>query len=171
MEIRPRSDGDLDGLVALAARVQRTDGYPIYLPRWDFHRFLTHPVPVDAWVATHDRKIVGHAALNSSTSPAVMELAEEICPNERALFVARLLVHPDARRLGIGGSLLRAARQRAWDLGATPMLDVVDIEKARPAIELYRTSGWIEVGRVSFDLLDEEVYELVFQALADEISR
>jgi hypothetical protein len=51
MQVRKRRGGDLLELVAIAARVHRADGYPIYLPEADLVRFLTRPEPLAAWVA------------------------------------------------------------------------------------------------------------------------
>lgn len=42
------------------------------------------------------------------------------------------------------------------------MLDVVDIPTAAPAIALYRSEGWVGTERVSFDLGDLHLEDIVF---------
>jgi GNAT superfamily N-acetyltransferase len=154
MEIRERVDVDLDQLVAVAGRVHEADRYPIFLPDDDFYKFLTRPEPAAAWVAIRDGSVVGHVALNAETSGPVMQLVAALDSKRPALYVARLLVDPSARRAGIGKMLLEQARRAAVDSGHVPVLDVVDTPTAAAAISLYRSNGWEEVGRVSFELVD-----------------
>lgn len=163
MEIRERREGDLDDLVAVAGRVHQLDNYPIFLPDDDYIRFLSQPPPLAAWVAVRGRKLVGHVALNETTSPSVMELVEERGPTAQPVYVARLLVDPGSRRLGVGRQLLDHARRAAANAGHCPFLDVVDTPTATPAISLYRRDGWEELGRVSFELVGDEIEELVFR--------
>jgi ribosomal protein S18 acetylase RimI-like enzyme len=163
MRLRERRAHDLEALVAIAARVRAADGYPIFLPGNDFGRFLTRPEPLWAWVAEHDGMIVGHVALNSETSPAVMQLARQHGVDGGLAFVARLLVDPSARRLGHGARLLDHANRAAIARGLVPMLDVVVTSSAATAISLYRRAGWQEVGRTMFRMPDDrEIEELVF---------
>jgi GNAT superfamily N-acetyltransferase len=162
VDVRARRDDDLDELVTIAARVHAADGYPIFLPDRGFARFLTRPKPVAAWVAVRER-IVGHVALNAETSRPVMALVTNLALERPALFVARLLVDPEARRQGVGRNLLEQARRAAVDSGHCPMLHVVETPKAEAAISLYRGDGWEEVGRVPFDRSGAEVDELVFR--------
>jgi GNAT superfamily N-acetyltransferase len=118
---------------------------------------------VAAWVAVREERIVGHVALNAETSRPVMALVAKLAPERPALFVARLLVEPEARREGVGRNLLEQARHAAVESGHCPMLDVVETPKAEAAISLYRGDGWEEVGRVPFGRSGAEVDELVFR--------
>jgi GNAT superfamily N-acetyltransferase len=163
MEIRERRDIDLDQLVTVARRVHEADRYPIFLPDDDFYGFLTRPKPAAAWVAVHHGSVVGHVALNVETSRPVMQLVAALDSKRPAVYVARLLVDPGARRAGIGRKLLEHARRAAVVSGHVPVLDVVDTPTAAAAISLYRSDGWDEVGRVSFDPVDAEMHELVFR--------
>jgi GNAT superfamily N-acetyltransferase len=163
VEIRERSHSDLDQLVAVTGRVHVADRYPIFLPNGDFYRFLTRPVPVAAWVAVRDGSVVGHVALNAETSRPVLQLVAELKSERPVLYIARLFVDPGARRAGIGRELLEHARRAVVDSGHAPVLDVVDTPGAAAAIALYRSEGWEEVGRVSFDLVDAQIDELVFR--------
>jgi ribosomal protein S18 acetylase RimI-like enzyme len=163
MVLRERHGEDLEALVAIAARVRARDGYPIFLPGNDFVRFLTRPEPLCAWVAEHDGRVVGHIALNSETSPPVMQLARQHGDDGGIGFVARLLVDPSARRLGHGARLLDHAKRAAIAHGLVPMLDVVATSSAAAAISLYRRAGWQEVGRTMFTTPDDQpIEELVF---------
>ncbi len=58
--------------------------------------------------------------------------------------VAKLLVHPTARRRGIGRALMTELEARAPALGFT--LLTLDTVRGDPAEELYRTLGWTTVG-------------------------
>lgn len=163
MEIRERHESDLDDLVAVAARVHELDNYPIFLPDDDYIRFLSQPKPLAAWVAVSGRELVGHVALNETTSPSVMELVEERGRSAHPVYVARLLVDPGSRRLGGGRQLLDHARRAVADAGRCPFLDVVDTPTATPAISMYRRAGWEEIGRVRFEIVGDEIEELVFR--------
>lgn len=161
--IRSRRADDLVDLVAVATRVHDVDGYPIHVPDGDLATFLTRPTPTTAWVAVHGSAIVGHVALHETTAPAVMDLVEAIGSDRPPVYVARLLVDPGARRLGIGRRLLDHACRAAVAAERTPFLDVVDTPRAAPAIALYRHDGWDEVGRVTFDLAGTAITEIVFR--------
>ena len=63
-----------------AARAHTADNYPIYLPDGDFVRFLSRPQPIAAWVAVDGDRVLGHIALNETTSEPVMELVDEHGP-------------------------------------------------------------------------------------------
>jgi len=140
-QIRLRQDSDLEQLQAVAQQVQSSDGYPIYLPDGDFGCFLTEPASIAAWVMTDQDQIVGHVALNEGTSAPVMLAVNELGYDRPARYIARLLVDPDARRSGSGRALLEHARCEAVAEGCLPMLDVVDIPTAAPAIALYQADG------------------------------
>jgi GNAT superfamily N-acetyltransferase len=59
--------------------------------------------------------------------------------------LSKMLVHPRARRRGVGGALLRTAEQLALELGKS--LLVLDTASA-DAERLYVRSGWVRVGVV-----------------------
>jgi GNAT superfamily N-acetyltransferase len=160
--IRPRTDHDLDALARVAADVQRLDGYPV---RWslDLRAFVESAGALAAWVAVDDDSgdVVGHVALNPSSSPAVMARAIEVLGHDRVGVVARLIVAPAARRTGTAARLLRTAADDARRRGLHPILDVVATSAGPRA--LYAREGWRDVGVVravfsdSFSI-DEAVY-------------
>jgi GNAT superfamily N-acetyltransferase len=167
VEIRERREQDLSDLVTIAARVHDTDNYPVFLPDGDYSSFLTRPSSLAAWVAVRGRELVGHVALNDTTSRPVMQLVDEDGPTRPPVYVARLLVDPRSRRDGVGRHLLEHARREALSAGRSPYLDVVDTLTAAPAIALYRHDGWEEIGRVRFELAGNEIHELVFRGPTD----
>jgi predicted N-acetyltransferase YhbS len=164
VDIRERREDDLDELVAVAARVKRVDGYPRFVAESDLARFLTRPKSMMAWVAVREGRIVGHVALNDTTTAPVMQLVEDRGSSQPAVYVARLLVDPTERRDGVGRGLLHQAQRAAVEAVRSPFVDVVDTPSAAAAISLYRCSGWVEIGRVRVDLVGNDVNELVFCA-------
>ncbi len=161
LQIRERQAADLEHVETVARRVHESDRYPVYLPDGDFRRFLTRPASTAAWVATSVDRIVGHVALNETTSKPVMRVIDDLGNDRPALYIARLLVDPSARRTGIGRALLEHARQGAVSRGCLPVLDVVDVPTAAPALALYRAESWQEIARVSFVLAEMPLEEIV----------
>jgi len=160
--VRSRSEADVVPCARMARTVHAEDGYPAFLPT-DFADFLADGGAVAAWVAERDNTIVGHVALHPRSSDAVMAMASTALglPGDRLGVVARLLVSRDARRGGVGHSLLATAANEAVARGLAPILDVA--VRYQPAIDLYESAGWLRAGRVTvhFDdggTLDEYVY-------------
>jgi GNAT superfamily N-acetyltransferase len=164
-------DDDLAACEVLAQQVHALDGYPVYLPG-DLRSFLASPTAYDAWVAEGDGRVIGHVALHRKSSRAVLALASEATrlPTDRLGVIARLLVSPDHRRRGIGGSLLDVAMRAAQARDLCPILDVVSHHHT--AIALYETCGWTKAGSVtvSWDT-DVEIEEFVYLAPGIEIQR
>lgn len=162
MEIRPRTDDDLDALVVVASLVHARDGYP---PRYadDLTALFTRVEPVAAWVAVDADAVVGHVALHDATTGAAMALATEATAlaSDDLIVLARLLVTPDARGTGVGRGLIATAVAEAHSRGRRPYLDVAVTLDA--AIRLYASLGWERIGTVTAtfrdaDPLDEHVY-------------
>jgi GNAT superfamily N-acetyltransferase len=160
--VRPRTPDDLDACERLAAVVHQADRYPVFMPPEGLGAFLVSADAVGTWVATMDDDIVGHVALHRHASTAVMDLLTAVTGADHAGIgvVARLLVSPAARRMGIGRALLDAARTEALRRGLLPALDVVT--EHRDAIALYEAAGWTRLGVVtsqfSVAAVDEYVY-------------
>ena len=159
--VRWRTVEDFAALVQITARVRATDDYPTYLPDDDYHRFLSRPESLQAWVAERDGRICGHVALNAQASSGVMQLLRDAHVDGPIGAVARLLVDPAFRRQGVAGELLQTARAAAQSQQRTPVIEVV--ESSHAAIALYRSAGWVELGRTALLLPDGRVLsELVF---------
>jgi GNAT superfamily N-acetyltransferase len=148
VQIRERTEADVDAIDELAKVVHANDNYPVYLGG-DLHTFIFVPDALAAWVADRAGIVVGQVVLRPRSSDAVMALAEEATglPAARLAVVARLLVSPTERRAGIGQLLLGAAADRAAQLGLWPILDVVAESEA--PIRLYEKAGWTSVGKVT----------------------
>jgi GNAT superfamily N-acetyltransferase len=161
VSIRARAASDMHALVEVAARVHVLDGYPAFLPDGDFHRFLTTPRPLAAWVAVVDGEVVGHVSLHAESHPQAMEVVRGAGIAGEVGVIARLLVHPAVRHRGLGARLLEHARTEAVARGLVPVLDVV--ASAQPAVRLYRARGWEEIGRCTLARPDgPPIEELVF---------
>ena len=141
MLIRARSDADVPAAVALMRRTHEQDGYPRYW-RARPERFLVARHETAAWVAEHEGLLVGHVALHDAAGDPTLDAAQRRTglPAERLAVVARLLVSPDARRLGVGRALLDAATEHAHAQGRRPVLDVIQVD--RGPVSLYERAGW-----------------------------
>ncbi|CAA9212096.1 MAG: hypothetical protein AVDCRST_MAG77-2 [uncultured Chloroflexi bacterium] len=91
---------------------------------------------VQLFVAELDGKVAGTVQLRPSPKPNASHRAE----------IAKLLVHPWARRRGLGRALMQGAERAARDLGRT--LLVLDTRADDVSNDLYRSMGWLEYGRV-----------------------
>lgn len=60
--------------------------------------------------------------------------------------LAKMLVHPQARRRGLGAALIEAAEQTARDCGKTVL--VLDTVTGSDAERLYARMGWVRVGEI-----------------------
>jgi len=144
VRIRTKDSGDTAACVRLVTEIHRTDGYPQSLPA-DPAAFVTPSYETVAWVAESDGRIIGHVALHHPALDPTLQVAQRVTglsPNRLAL-VARLLVDPTRRRLGVGRQLLAAATGHAASLGQRAVLDV--FRDAGAPIELYEAAGWIRV--------------------------
>jgi len=165
VRIRQRVESDLDACEKLARRVHGVDGYP---PRRadDLREFITSAGALGAWVADVDGTVVGHAALNQSSSPEVIELARDSmgCTADQLAVVARLLVEPSARRRGVGAALLETAADAARRRGRRPILDVASHFAA--ANGLYESFGWTRLGTVIVHIPgeDDPLEEIIYCA-------
>ena len=80
--------------------------------------------------------------------------------------VARLVVDPAVRRVGIGRALLQVAADAARQRGLHLILDVAT--RCHGAIALYGDSGWRNVGEVTMVFRDgTELRSYVFVAPAE----
>ena len=102
------------------------------------------------WIGTRERVAAG------TTELLVAELGGEVAGTVQLVMglpenqphradIAKLLVHPDARRQGVGQALMTAIEDLAREKGKTLLvLDTASDDADR----LYRTLNWIEVGRI-----------------------
>jgi ribosomal protein S18 acetylase RimI-like enzyme len=88
------------------------------------------------FVAREADGIVGTAQLQLVAKPNQPHRAE----------IAKVLVHSQARRRGLGEALMRAAEAAARAHGRD--LLVLDTDEASPARRLYNRLGWTEIGTI-----------------------
>ncbi len=79
----------------------------------------------------------------SIAGAAQMELAQQQNARHRAE-VMKVMVHPSARRRGVGSALLAAVEREA--LARTRSLLILDTERGSVAEPMYRSLGYVEVG-------------------------
>jgi GNAT superfamily N-acetyltransferase len=151
----------MDECVRLGSVVHERDGYPAYLAT-DMRTFLMASDAVAAWVAEHEGRVIGHVALHRRTIPDVMAIASaalDVATDQLGV-IARLLVDPKARQMGVGRLLLEAAAREARLRWLRPILDVCS--RFGPAIALYERSGWVRAGQVDLVFGDMEIEEIVY---------
>lgn len=85
---------------------------------------------------SHQGKILG-------TAQVILDLPEN--QSHRA-DIAKMLVHREARQLGVGRALLRAAEEAALEQGRNVL--VLDTVTGSPAEQMYQKSGWRICGQI-----------------------
>ena len=91
---------------------------------------------LDLFVARDNGRVLGTVQLIPATMPNQPHRAD----------VAKLLVHPDARRKGLGRALMTALETRAAQLSRT--LLVLDTRSTDPSRLLYQSLGFQTVGEI-----------------------
>jgi ribosomal protein S18 acetylase RimI-like enzyme len=91
---------------------------------------------VRLWVAQYDGETVGTVQLHLCTRQNGTHRAE----------IAKLMVHPQSRRMGIARRLMAVAEQTA--IQENRSLLVLDTRAGDPSNTLYRSLGYIEAGRI-----------------------
>lgn len=91
---------------------------------------------VRLWAARYHGEIVGTVQLHLSTKQNGAHRAE----------IAKLMVHPQSRRLGTARRLMNVAEQAA--VQSNRSLLVLDTRAGDPSNSLYRSLGFVEVGRI-----------------------
>ncbi|WP_067566284.1 GNAT family N-acetyltransferase [Ferroacidibacillus organovorans] len=132
---------DLNSLCSLLIAVV-ADGASIgFLPpltRADARLYWEHLLEpsVRLWVALYDGEVVGTVQLHLSMKQNGAHRAE----------IAKLMVHPQRRRLGIARQLMDVAGRSAME--ANRSLLVLDTRAGDPSNVLYRSLGFVEAGRI-----------------------
>jgi GNAT superfamily N-acetyltransferase len=112
----------------------------------------TRPRAEAFWQASASRVAEGGAALFAAWSEGVLAgtvtLLLDMPENQpHRAEIAKMLVHPAARRRGLGRALLQAAEEAARAAGRR--LLVLDTREGDPSEALYRQGGWTAVGRIA----------------------
>jgi ribosomal protein S18 acetylase RimI-like enzyme len=88
------------------------------------------------FIAKLNNEIVGTIQLHLCTKQNGLHRAE----------IAKLMTGPNARRKGVGRSLMKAAEERALEEGRT--LIVLDTREGDPSNLLYQSLGYIQAGKI-----------------------
>ncbi|RJE86901.1 GNAT family N-acetyltransferase [Paenibacillus sp. 1011MAR3C5] len=88
------------------------------------------------WAAVWNGRIVGTVQLQLAMKKNAAHRAE----------IAKLMVHPSARRHGIARSLMHTAHEQAKQESRSLLL--LDTRAGDPSNELYKTLGYTEAGRI-----------------------
>ncbi|QNK56887.1 GNAT family N-acetyltransferase [Paenibacillus sp. PAMC21692] len=91
---------------------------------------------VALWIAQAGSAIVGSVQLQSCMKPNGLHRAE----------IAKLMVHADSRRRGIGRLLMERAEERAGQEGRS--LLVLDTREGDPSNVLYASLGYVHAGTI-----------------------
>ena len=143
--IRRKHHVDANACLELARLTHEVDGYPKYLPG-DLDAFVNDAAEMAAWVAESAGRLVGHVAVHAATADPASSIASSATglAAEQMLVIARLMVHPKARRKGVGRQLLDTATSYAAARQLMPILDVS--QESDAAIALYEDLGWRRAG-------------------------
>jgi GNAT superfamily N-acetyltransferase len=96
-------------------------------------------------VATRERRLLVVEVGDRLVGTVVLTFAHQPNAPHRAE-ISKMLIHSSARRRGLGRRLLAAAETAAGDAGRT--LLILDTETGSAGDALYRSCGYIEVGRI-----------------------
>lgn len=152
--IRPRRDSDLAALGEALLEQQAASGYPYRTPLpMSTDDFIVRSGEIAAWVAEVDGRAIGHIAALSPADPetAPPGLAEVVRawmrghdrPHDAIAEVGVFFTATSSRGSGAGRALLETALADLADRDLAPCLEVVPDSAA---VELYRRTGWREVG-------------------------
>lgn len=154
MTIRPRTPTDVPGLVEVMGSQQAATRYPVrWPPPFPPEDFIVRSGEIGAWVAQVDGRLAGHISARrvpvipedtSAGDEAGIWTAGTGLPVDRLGSISALFLATWATGLGLGGALHDVAVAALRAAGLTPVLDVT--QNNAPALALYRSRGWQEVG-------------------------
>jgi ribosomal protein S18 acetylase RimI-like enzyme len=138
--VRERTDTDLAGAAKALVEVYAADGYPVEGVDQP-EAWLQPEGLIRAWVAVMNGKIVGHVGISQSQGEEAVKLYldQEPVPEDQVTVLARLFVHPEARKRAIGKKLLVAVYDYAQQHGLRIVGEAM--AKDKTAIRLYERLG------------------------------
>ncbi|WP_171177679.1 GNAT family N-acetyltransferase [Ruegeria sp. HKCCD8929] len=151
----PEALEDLTGLLRDCVQAGASVGFVLPFPvsearaYWADQVFPSVGRGVELFAACYGGRVVGTVHLAMAAMPNQPHRAD----------VAKLLVHPDARRQGLGRALMQALEARARELGKT--LLVLDTRSGDPSQALYQGLGFQVAGEIPNYCRNtfEELYE------------
>lgn len=140
----PFTDPDYRDLASLLVESVRSGAVVTFLAT------LTHEDAESWWrrtVASASPRAIFYAARSAGRIIGTVQMHPAWAPNQpHRAEIAKLLVHPDHRRAGLGEALMRAIETAARDAGIR--LLTLDTRQGDAAERLYRRTGWTEVGAI-----------------------
>lgn len=164
--IRPRADADLPALGRALVEQQAASGYPHREPLpMAPEDFVARSGALATWTALLDDEPVGHVAVlpvrdpEVSLEPALSRLwmAGRGLPADRLAEIGVYFTAAHVRGRGVGAALDHLAEHEL-----APCLDVIPTGSA---VDLYRRTGWREVGRTRPAWLDADAPDVVAMVL------
>lgn len=171
LTIRPRTDADLPALGAALVEQQSASGYP--------HRdplpiapedFITRAGTLATWTAEVDGRPAGHVAVLPVHDPEAggepeltrLWMAGHGLPADRLGEVGVYFTATWARGRGVGSALMRTALE---DLAARDLAPCLDVVPTGAAVDIYRRTGWREVGSTRPSWLEDDAPDVVAMVL------
>ena len=149
IEVRPRRDEDVPGLVEVLAAQQPTSSYPMRWPLpFPIEEFVVRQGELAAWTALADGRPVGHVAVQEASDELFgphWERGHDL-PVDRLGVMSTLFVDPTLRGAGLGRRLHDVSVGWLREQGRGPCLDVAPVHAG--ALRLYEALGWVEVCRL-----------------------
>lgn len=170
--IRPRTDADLEPLGRVLVEQQPASGYPHRDPLpMRAEDFVARPGALAAWTAELDGEPVGHIAVLPVVDPATSREPElsllwsagHGLPAERLGEIGVYFTATRVRGQGVGAALMRTALDDLTARGLAPCLDVIP---TGAAVDIYRRTGWREVGTTRPSWLSPDSPDVVAMVLA-----
>lgn len=176
--IRPRRPADVPALARALLEQQHASGYPHRDPLpYSAEQFILRPGTTAAWVAEVDGLTVGHVAISDPGDPTSLPDGDAAVvrawmdahrrPHDELGEVAIFFTATTARGSGAGTALLATAVAALRERGLAPCLDVVPTSTG--AMQLYRRTGWQEVGRVRPGWLSDDAPDVIAMVLRDGV--
>jgi len=150
VELRTRTDADLEVLLPMLQRIHELEGYPVraeaVTAQWLTSAAkpgVTSQPELGGWVAVAAARVVGHVALHPPAGRCLpLWIAGTGCAPDGIAVLSRLFTDRSVR--GSGSALLGHAVDEASRRGRRAVLEV---DALSPAYGLYLRQGWYEAGR------------------------
>ncbi|CZT16140.1 uncharacterized protein RCC_01981 [Ramularia collo-cygni] len=154
INIRRRTENDLEGCVACIQRVYAQDRYPVQGVS-NAKAFINGSAVQQAWIAESEGIIKGHVAASiAMESDVSVALWWQKHPDDKIAVLGRLFVDPDSRGSGIAGRLI--AQATAWANEKGIRLVLFALEKDRAAARVYQRLGWTQFGTQIYHYCDDQ---------------
>lgn len=150
IDVRALLPGDAGSVRALMSAQIEDDTVwpPTYARDGDLDAWLADRAALGRWVAVRNGSVIAHvgADLVAPGPKAEVWTAELDCARDRLAEIGRLVVHPEARRLGVSERVTRRCVRDIVSAGHVPVASA--LEASRASIAMMTKLGWRIVGEV-----------------------